>query len=267
MEMVNKHKILLRVAYDGTEYCGWQIQSNSLSLQEVLERKLSQIYAGTKRKSESSSRTDAGVHAFSHAVSFITPEKPKIDLKTLYKALNRMLPASIRIREMKKVPESFHARFSADSKAYTYVINTGIPSPFTARWNWHLHDFKKIREVRKATKCLEGKHDFSAFTVERKKIDDAVRTIHKISVKKSGDFFCITFIGDGFLYKMVRSIVGSLAAVGMGKAPPSKIKDILESRNRVEGYDTAPAKGLFLMDVFYKKNEWKKFKLRNLPFQ
>ena len=265
--MGNKHKILLRVAFGGTEYCGWQIQSNSLSVQEVLERKLSQIYAGAKIKTESSSRTDAGVHALGQAVSFIPPEGSEIDIKTLYRALNRTLPDSIRIREIKKVPESFHARYSADSKAYTYVINTGIPSPFTAKWSWHLHDFKKIREVRKAAKYLVGKHDFSAFTVERKKIDDAVRTIHKISVKKSGDFFCITFIGDGFLYKMVRSVVGSLAVVGLGKATPSKIKEILESLNRVEGYATAPAKGLFLMEVFYKKNEWKKFKLKRLPFQ
>lgn len=265
--MDRKHKILISVAYDGKEYCGWQIQSNALSVQEVLERKLSQIYGGAKIKSESSGRTDAGVHALGQAVSFLPPENSGIDIKTLYKALNRTLPESIRIREIKKVPESFHARFSADSKAYTYVINTGTPSPFTAKWSWHLHDFKKIREVRRAAKYLEGKHDFSAFTVERKKIDDAVRTIHRISVTKMGDIFCITFIGDGFLYKMVRSIVGSLAIVGLGKATPSGIKEILESLDRVEGFATAPAKGLFLMEVFYKRNEWKKFKLKRLPFQ
>lgn len=259
-------KLLMEVAYDGTEYRGWQIQSNAVSVQSVLEDRLSKIYAYAKIKTESSGRTDAGVHAFGQAVSYAPPELPAIEIEKVFKALNRMLPGSIRIRSIRKVPIEFHARFSADSKAYTYIVNTGTPNPFTARWSWYLEDFKHLYELRKAVKILEGKHDFSSFTVERKEIDDATRTIHRISVKKFGELVCITFIGDGFLYKMVRSIMGSLAFVGTGRICSDEILRILNAKNRIEGFDTAPAKGLFLMKVFYEKNEWKKFSLKNPPY-
>lgn len=265
-KQAKRNKILLEVAYDGTDFKGWQVQPGVISVQSVLEDKLSKLFAGAKIKAESSGRTDAGVHALRQPVSFLPPPIPVIPHEKIFKALNRMLPDSIRIMSVQEMPHDFHARFSAQSKAYAYLINTGNNTPFVSRWTWHLPSFTKICEVRKAVKFLIGTHDFSSFTVERKEIDSAVRTIYKISVKKFGDIVCIVFIGDGFLYKMVRSMVGSLAFVGTGAIEPAEIARILEAKDRRECYDTAPSKGLFLLKVFYTQNGWKNFSLKDLPF-
>ncbi len=259
-------KILLELAYDGTDYIGWQVQTHGESVQSAFESRISKIYAGSKIKAESSGRTDAGVHALAQAISFMPPESPRIALDKLQRSLNRMLPPSIRVISAKTAPEGFHARFSASAKAYCYVINTAVEDPFTGRWSWHLPSFSKICEVRKAAAFLVGTHDFSSFTVERKDREDAVRTIHRITVRRFGKLICVCFIGDGFLYKMVRSMVGSLAFVGRGVIPPDEIQTILSAKDRRKCYDTAPAKGLFLVKVFYGKSDWKRFSLKTAPF-
>ncbi len=259
-------RYLLEVAYDGTDFCGWQVQPNGTSVQQVLEFNLSRIYADMRIDTESSGRTDAGVHALAQAVTFTPPLRPLIDQDKLFRSLNRMLPRTIRIVSIRKVPRDFHARFSALAKTYTYVINTGPSTPFVERWSWNLRSFTKIREVRAAMKMLEGVHDFSAFTVDRKEIGDAVRTLFSAKLKRFGPIICLTFTGDGFLYKMIRSIVGTIAFVGEGRIPPEETGRILESRDRSEAYDTAPAQGLFLMKVYYRKGEWRRFRLERPPF-
>ncbi len=256
----------MELAYDGTDYAGWQIQPNGLTIQQVLEEKLAIIYANQIIRTDSSGRTDAGVHALGQTVTFSAPGRPIVQDWKLYKALNRMLPQTIRIREVKEVDGEFHARFSAVGKAYTYVINRGIPNPFTDRWSWNIPEFTALHELHKATDCLCGEHDFSSFTVDRKEIDDAVRTIYRIDIHEFGDLVCMTFVGDGFLYKMIRSLMGTLAFVGTGKVKPAEVKEILESRKRTSAYDTAPAQGLFLMKVFYDEKSMKKFKLEKPPF-
>lgn len=270
--MSKEHKRSLRwfmeLAYDGTEFSGWQIQPNGITVQEVLEEKLAQIYANQPIRVESSGRTDAGVHALGQTVTFTCPERPVITEWKLLKSLNRMLPESIRIREIKQVYGDFHARYSALGKAYTYIINKGEQSPFLERWSWHLPQWNacRLQQIRKATSCLEGTHDFSSFTVERKNIDNAVRTIYRIDVQEFGQILCITFLGDGFLYKMIRGIMGTLAFVGSGTLKPDDVTDILNSKNRSLAYDTAPSKGLFLVKVFYKDKEWEDFRLKQPPF-
>ncbi len=259
-------RIFMELAYDGTDFCGWQIQPNGLSVQEVIEEKLARIYAGKKVKIESSGRTDAGVHALGQTITFTPPGIPYVEDEKLQRALNRMLPVSIRILDVKRVAQDFHARYSAVGKAYTYVINTGKPNPFLSRLTWHIPDFTEICEIRKSVKYLKGKHDFSSFTVERKNIERAERTIFKINVQSFGDLICITFIGDGFLYKMIRSIMGTLYFVGTDKIRAEEVKDIILQKNRKEAYDTAPPQGLFLMKVFYEEENMKKFRLKKVPF-
>jgi len=256
----------MEVAYDGTDFSGWQVQPDSITVQQVLEEKLGIIYANQLIHTDSSGRTDAGVHAIGQTVTFRAPGRPIVQDWKLYKALNRMLPQTLRIREVMEVDEKFHARFSAVGKAYTYVINRGLPSPFSDRWSWNISDFSDLCELRKAADCLTGVHDFSSFTVDRKEIDDAVRTIYRIEIHEFGDLVCMTFVGDGFLYKMIRSLMGTLAFVGTGKVKAVEVKDILESRKRTSAYDTAPAQGLFLMKVFYDDKSMKKFKLEKPPF-
>jgi tRNA pseudouridine38-40 synthase len=256
----------MELSYDGTDFAGWQVQPNAIAVQQVLDDKLSVIYANQIIRTESSGRTDAGVHALCQTVTFTAPERPIVQDWKLLKALNRMLPSTIRIREVREVEEKFHARFSTVGKAYTYVINRGTPSPFTDRWAWNMNDFTELCEVRKAVTYLVGEHDFSSFTVDRSAINDAVRKIFRIEIQEFGDFVCLTFVGEGFLYKMVRSLIGTLFFVGTGRITAEDVRRILESRNRISGYDTAPANGLFLVKVFYDEKSMNDFKLEKPPF-
>ena len=160
----------------------------------------------------------------------------------------------------------FHTRYDAIGKAYTYVINMGLETPFSGRYSmlstWKLD----VEKMRKAASHLIGTHDYSSFVAERKNIDDAVRTIYDIRVQDFGNFRCITFIGNGFLYKMVRNLVGTIYAAGNGTIQPGDAKKILEARDRTVAPDTAPAHGLFLMKVFFEPEDPRSFKLEQVPF-
>lgn len=256
----------VELSFDGTEYHGWQVQPNGLTVQEVLESCLSKLFGGCRIRVQGSSRTDSGVHALGLVASFDAPESPYIPDWKVKKAMNRLLPPSIKIREAELAPDSFNARFSAHAKAYVYVINTGDLNPFTCRWSWHLRSFTRLDEVAAALKLLEGTHDFSSFAVERSGIDDPVRTIFRAELKTFGPLVCLHFIGDGFLYKMVRSMAGALADVGLGRMEPDEMSRILEARDRCMARDTAPAHGLFLVKVFYKPGEWEGHRLEQPPF-
>ena len=170
----------LEISYDGTEYFGWQIQPDQLTVQKVLQDTLKKLYAGQNVKVQGSSRTDSGVHALGLAVSFTAPCRPKISMKKLEVALNCLLPQTIRIRSIRAVDSEFNARFASTGKAYTYVINTGQQVPFSNRYCWHHRNCQNIDEMEKAAAFLIGKHDFSSFTVLRSQIDSAVRTIYDI---------------------------------------------------------------------------------------
>ena len=259
-------RVLLEISYDGSEYGGWQIQPNRLAVQEDMQAKLTKLYGGQFIHLIGSSRTDAGVHAIGFAASFLTPVRPVIPLDKLQNALNRQLPPSIRIRSVREVPLDFHTRYDAIGKAYTYVINMGMETPFSGRYSmlstWKL-DAEKMRE---AASHLIGTHDYSSFVVERREIDDAVRTIYRIEVHEIGQFCCITFVGNGFLYKMIRCLMGMIEAVGAGVATPDDVTRILEAKDRTLAPETAPPNGLFLMKVFFEPDDPRSFQLEQVPF-
>ncbi|MBQ9502042.1 MAG: tRNA pseudouridine(38-40) synthase TruA, partial [Lentisphaeria bacterium] len=160
----------------------------------------------------------------------------------------------------------FHARYDTAGKAYTYVLNLGPESPFTGRYSWKPIHVMDVDKIRAAAQRLTGKHDYSSFVVERANIDDAVRTIFRIDVQEFGQFCCLTFVGDGFLYKMIRCLMGTLEAAGSGKLSPDDVTEILEAKDRSRAPETAPPRGLFLMKVFYDPSERDAYRLPGLPF-
>ncbi|MDD3886347.1 MAG: tRNA pseudouridine(38-40) synthase TruA [Victivallaceae bacterium] len=259
-------RYLLEIAYDGTAYRGWQIQPHSPSVQEVLQRILTKMYAGLPIHLIGSSRTDAGVHAQNFAASFLEPVRPSIPAEKLLKAVNRQLPCDIKIHTVREVPLGFHARYDTLGKAYTYVLNMGEESPFCCRYTWKPIHAMNPELIRAAAQVLVGTHDFSSFVVERSMIDEAVRTIYRIEVHTVGKFCCVTFIGNGFLYKMIRCFMGTLEAAGHGKLSPDAVKRILEAKDRSAAPETAPPNGLFLMKVFYSPEELANFTPAGLPF-
>ena len=245
-------RIFFEVAYDGTDFSGWQVQPDRLSVQECIENRLCELYVNQPVRIHSSGRTDAGVHAFAQAVTFDPPEAPRIPPENLCTALNNSLPDSITVRNAKFAPApDFHARYSAVGKVYTYIINRGEKLPFRSRYSWHIPDCGDICEIRKAASLLEGTHDFSSFTTSRKDIESAVRTLYRIDIEESGDYIYLSFTGSGFLYKMVRSMVGALVLAGRGELKSADIATILQAENRSSAPRSAPPNGLFLMKVFY----------------
>lgn len=260
-------RIFFKVAYDGTDYAGWQIQPDNVSIQELIENRLEQLYVNQPIRIHASGRTDSGVHSVGQTCTFDAPDAPHIPPENLQVALNNSLPEAIRIKEAKftETPD-FHARYSAKGKAYTYIINKGEITPFNARYSWHLPNCKNMDEMGRCADLLTGEHDFSAFTTSRKNIEDAVRTIYRIEFKDFGNFSAITFIGSGFLYKMVRNIVGMLVSAGQGEIDAAFAEKLLKGRTRSEGPKAAPPNGLFLMQVFYDDDAWKSFDIEKLPF-
>jgi len=255
------------VSYDGTEYLGWQTQPHGKTIQSVIEKKLCYLY-NAKIPVTSSGRTDAGVHALGMGISFVPPKTPPIAIDTLFKALNSILPYSIRINRIEKKSLNFNARFDAKGKAYTYVMhNSPDRRPFSSRYSMEVKGNLDINAMAEASKYLIGIHDFSSFAVEiNKSGKEPVRNIFDIKIQQFGNYICITIIGESFLYKMVRSIVGTLYRIGLGKLSPKCLQEILDSKNRLNAYDTAQPHGLFLMKVFYKENEWKEFSISGVPF-
>ena len=254
-------RIFFEVAYDGTDFAGWQIQPDKMSVQQRIENRLSELYVNQPIRIHASGRTDAGVHAMAQAVTFDPPAHPEIPPKNLQTALNNSLPDSIIIRSTKftDTPD-FHARYSAVGKAYTYIINRGEALPFNLRNSWHLPDCRNICELRKAADIVTGTHDFSSFTNARKKIENAVRTIYRVDVEEEGDLLFLTFIGSGFLYKMVRTLVGAMVMVGSNQLEPAKIAKFLAAKDRSQLPRSAPPNGLFLMKVFYDKESLENWK-------
>ena len=255
----------MEISFDGTAYSGWQSQSNSCAVQDILEEKISLLF-GMKVKTTGSSRTDSGVHALGFAVSFDAPEKENLPPSRIKDALNSLLPPDIRINSVSYTEASFHARYSALAKAYTYVINTGDASPFDFKWTLRRSGCRNIDAIKEALPHIVGTHDFSAFTVKRSAIDNPVRTIYSADAQFLGKYLCITLVGNGFLYKMVRCIVGAMVEVGENRLSPDAVKTILESLDRGEAPATAPPHGLFLMKVFYEEGLHEKFHLEKLPF-
>lgn len=259
----------LTLAYDGTNYRGWQIQPNGVSLQAVLERAL-QKYTGETIKVAASGRTDAGVHAVGQVVSFRTSLPAPCE--GFLHGLQNRLPDDMMIRKVEEAPADFHARFDSISKRYRYVIhNSPIRWPFLRNYaHWHRGRLDDLA-MHDAVQVLVGTHDFRCFETDWPNRKTSVRTVFEAKVSRydsaavpalagaspvpGDDFVCLDITADGFLYNMVRSIVGSLIHVGRGKWSAADIRQILENQSRRHAGDTAPAQGLYLMEVTYPPDD------------
>jgi tRNA pseudouridine38-40 synthase len=235
------------IAYDGTSYGGWQRQPNAVTIQQLIEEALGKVLS-SRFSVHGSGRTDAGVHVRAQVAScaLTTHHSPL----TLRRALNANLPDDIRILRVQEVDADFHARFSAKRKEYRYQIDCGdVADPFLRRYAWHHPRPLDLPAMRKAARLLKGRHDFTALSAKSERLP--VRTISKLTVTKRGDVVTIAVAADGFLYKMVRSIVGALVKVGEGKMTPAELGALVAGKKRVPLVETAPAKGLFLWRVWY----------------
>lgn len=240
----------IELSYVGTGFSGWQRQKGEASVQEALESAVERIW-GRPISIAGASRTDAGVHALRQVASFAAPRK--LTPEELARALNYFLPGSIRVREVQVVAAEFHARFDARAKTYEYrVWNHAVLDPFLAERAWHVPLPLAIPAMREAGELFVGKKDFSAFaTNSGRTYASTVRTISDLALHRCGPSVRIRVTGDGFLYHMVRNIVGALVRVGKGRLSREELRAILESGDRRRAPASAPPWGLYLLRVYY----------------
>ncbi len=242
--------LAIQIAYDGSDFHGWQIQPNQITIQGVLQTVLSEL-EGEPVTIHGSGRTDAGVHALAQVGSFEFANP--IPLENLPKALNRLLPASIRILAARQVPAEFHARHSATAKTYEYRIQCSeICSPFESRYAYALPYALDESAMMTAAAQFVGEHDFEALAAAgAEEKPSTVRTIFSSELERDSGRLTYRVRGSGFLYHMVRNIVGTLFEVGRGHLAPDDIRALLESKDRAAAGPTAPPQGLFLIKVEY----------------
>lgn len=242
---------LLTIAFDGTHYAGWQRQAGVDTVQQRLEAAAAVVF-GEPLHVEGSSRTDAGVHAFGLAAHLRTPRAmPPVALRA---ALNGNLPQDVTVRQVRAVPDAFHARFHACGKRYVYRMVVGPERPAIARGYFHwVRQPLDLAAMRQAAQALLGRHDFASFAsnpgYERR--GGTVRTVQHLHLMRRRRIIDLCIQGDGFLYNMVRAIAGTLIAVGKGRRPPHWVGEVLAARDRRAGGATAPARGLYLVTVLY----------------
>ena len=251
--------ILLEIEYDGTNYSGWQAQGHKVTrsqghklktIQETIENTLQKILQ-EKIKLIASGRTDAGVHAKGQVANFKT--KSRLPLSKIKLALNSLLPRDILIKSIKQIPADFHSRYSAKLKLYRYtILNRDYSDVFLYRYVWYYPYKLNINLMKNQAKALLGRHNFKSFQASDRPKRNSIRTIKRLSIKKEKDFIYFDIESDGFLYKMVRNIVGTLVEIGSGK--PTELVNVLGKLDRKDAGPTAPACGLCLIKVKYAKS-------------
>lgn len=242
-------RIRLIISYDGTKYVGWQMQPNGVSVQELLEKALLEL-TGEQIRVEGSGRTDSGVHARAQVAHFDTNVRMAADKFAI--AMNMHLPDDIRVLYSEECNPSFHARFSAKKKEYAYTIQLGAHADvFSRLTSLHLHYKPDIEAMQEAANTVLGTHDFNAFKCSGSNMENTVRTVTKSEWTQNGPFLTYTVEGNGFLYNMVRILVGTMLEIGSGKRPASDMQKAIESGDRKMAGATAPAHGLCLMRVVY----------------
>lgn len=247
----------MTVAYDGTSYAGWQVQPGRPTVQGELERALKRV-SGEDIKAHGSGRTDRGVHAAGQVAHF--DMEKRIDPRDIMRALNAVLPPDIRVTDVRRAPGDFHARRGASGKEYRYFIWNGAALPPWRR-NFYAHERREldVELMNEACRMLAGRRDFSAFAANpNRRVESAVRTLYRLDARRKGREVAIIAEGDGFLYKMVRSLAGFLIRVGAGDLRPSDAERILKSGMRTAEVPTADARGLFLWRVKYGRRKEKK---------
>lgn len=237
-------RVMLTVAYDGTNYHGWQLQPNVTTIESVLNETLSSLLKEDIRVI-GASRTDTGVHALGNIAVFDT--QTRIPAEKISYALNQRLPQDIRIQASREVPQDFHPRRQNSRKTYEYrIFNSEFPMPIYRLYAHFTYVPLDVVLMQKAADYLVGEHDFKSFCSVNTTAETTVRTIYDITVEKSGELINIQVTGSGFLYNMVRIIAGTLMEVGRGNLAPEGMKEILKARDRAKAGPTAPACGLTL---------------------
>jgi len=247
------HCYKLTIAYDGTRYCGWQIQPNALSIQQLIQEALFKLLKGHHVPVIGSGRTDTGVHARAQIAHFKWPER--LDINKLLFSLNGLLPRDIRVKSVEEADSHFHAQYNASGKEYHYYLYLDkVMDPFRRSQCWHVHKRIDIPLLKEAAKRFVGEHDFTSFANE----GDAgsvsrnpVRTIYRIDVCETEGGVRLEFEGNGFLYKMVRNIVGMLVDVASGRRTLEDVERIFAAKDRRQAPMAAPPQGLFLFRVSY----------------
>ncbi|MEO8428445.1 MAG: tRNA pseudouridine(38-40) synthase TruA [Verrucomicrobiota bacterium] len=246
-------KFKLTIAYEGTNYAGWQVQKIGLGVQQKIEEALEKLF-GHKIRAHSSSRTDAGVHALEMIAHVEIPaEKFRMPVRKLALAINAHLPQDIRVMSAAPCRFDFHARFDATGKQYRYCVwNHPVMNPLLRAQAWHVPASLDLAVMRTAARRFIGKHDFKSFAGTRTyEMESTVRAVTRCEIKRSGHLLTFIIEGDGFLYKMCRGIVGTLVQSGQGKFSPDAVGKMLWHRDRRAAGMTAPAHGLVLWKVFY----------------
>ena len=240
-------RIKLTVAYDGTNYVGWQVQPNGVSIEEILNRELSRMLK-EKITVIGASRTDSGVHALGNICVFDTESRIPGDKFKF--AINESLPPDIVVQESEEVPLDYHPRKVRSIKTYEYrILNRVLPDP-TQRLNSYFFYYPlDVEKMKEAAKVVVGEHDFKSFCNIRASVKTTVRTIYSLTIDKTGDMITLRVVGNGFLYNMVRIIVGTLVKIGCGLWPLEKMQEALLACDRSSAGPTAPAKGLTLISI------------------
>jgi tRNA pseudouridine38-40 synthase len=247
-----RRNIRLLLEYDGTRYHGWQRQADTATIQQTLEEALARL-TGEAAALIGSGRTDAGVHARGQVANFHTTSA--IPLTAFHHGLNSLLPRDIAVLEAQEAEPAFHARKSARAKTYEYrILNRGNRSPLYRKYAWWIAPPLDLAAMAQAAATLIGEHDFTAFRASGSDNLNPVRRVLAANWRKGpGDWLTFTITATGFLRGMVRSLVGTMAEVGRGKAPPAILKELLESGARHLAGPTAPPQGLYLVEVFYEE--------------
>lgn len=240
-------------AYRGTNYHGFQIQNNAVTVQEVLQKGVS-VVLNEKVSIIGCSRTDTGVHA--NQFCFNVHTNSQINTRGFIRGVNGHLPDDISILSCEEVPENFHARFDCKGKEYIYKIHCSeSKNPFASDLMLHYRRKLDLDAVRKASSYFVGTHDFSSFCAECTNVSTTIRTIYSLEIENYGDTVIVLVKGDGFLYNMIRIIVGTLIDVSEGRFLPDDIPEIITAKNRLRAGRTAMAHGLYLNRVFYNEKE------------
>lgn len=248
-------RVRLRIAYDGTQYQGWQTQQSGQGVQELVEAALRRVFPGAGPV-HGSSRTDTGVHALGLVAHVDLPRKEwRMPARKLVLALNAHLPEDIRIQDASRARPGFHARFDAAGKLYRYTVwNAPAMNPLLRTLAWHQPRQLDLPAMKAAARHFVGRHDFASFTANPGYArSSTVRTLTRCDVRRRGPELSILIEGDGFLYKMCRGIAGTLVQAGLGRITPAEIPRILAERDRRVAGMTAPALGLVLVKVHYRR--------------
>lgn len=243
-------RVRLIVAYDGTNYHGWQIQKNAITVEEILQQALCDLLQ-EPIELVGASRTDAGVHARGNVAVFDT--HTRIPAEKIAIAVNQRLPEDIRVMQSEEVEEQFHPRYAESEKTYEYHIsNVPIQLPTRRLYSYFVYLPLDVEKMQEAAKLFVGEHDFAGFCSAKSQVQTTVRTIYDCQVEKEGDEICIRVRGNGFLYNMVRIIAGTLVEVGLGRRERSTVSRAIEKADRSLAGPTAPPEGLTLIKIEYQ---------------